>query len=64
MAEFNYPPGTKRDDVINDLITDDHFKEVQLKQWGYERINGKNLVQDADDLVNLYLKICKEFPEG
>jgi len=27
------------------------------------RINGINLVQDADDLVNLYLKIAKKFPE-
>jgi len=32
-----------------------------LKQFNYMRINGINLVQDADELVNLYLKIAKKF---
>lgn len=64
MAEFNYPPGTKRKDVIDDLIPNEKFMEVVFKQWSYDRIQGKNLIQDADDLTNLYLKICKEFPES
>ena len=55
MADFNFPPGTKREDA--------DLKEVVLKQFNYMRIKGINLVQDADDLVNLYLKICKAFEE-
>ena len=38
-------------------------EEVVLKQLNYMRIKGINLVQDADDMVNLYLKICKQFDE-
>ena len=59
----NFPEGTKRKDVIEELIDHDDIKQVVLKQWNYMRINGINLVQDADDLVNLYLKIAKKFPE-
>ena len=32
--------------------------------FNYMRIKGINLVQDADDMVNLYLKICKAFEEA
>ena len=59
----NFPEGTKRKDVIEELIDHDDIRQVVLKQWKYMRINGINLVQDADDLVNLYLKIAKKFPE-
>ena len=45
------------------MIDDEQFKEVVLKQLNYMRIKGINLVQDADDMVNLYLKICKQFDE-
>ena len=41
----------------------DDMREIVLKQFNYMRIKGINLVQDADDLVNLYLKIAKKFPE-
>lgn len=57
----NFPEGTKREDAINEIIDDEQFKEVVLKQLNYMRIKGINLVQDADDMVNLYLKICKQF---
>lgn len=63
MSEFNFPDGTRREDAINELIDDEQFKEMVLKQLNYMRIKGINLVQDADDMVNLYLKICKAFDE-
>ena len=63
MSDFNFPPGTKRADAIDELITDGDLKEIVLKQFNYMRIKGINLVQDADDLVNLYLKICQAFDE-
>lgn len=56
-----FPEGTKREDAIDELIDDEQFKEVVLKQLNYMRIKGINLVQDADDMVNLYLKITKQF---
>ena len=59
----NFPEGTKRKDVIEELIDHDDIREVFLKQFNYMRINGINLVQDADDLVNIYLNIAKKFPE-
>jgi hypothetical protein len=59
----NFPEGTKRSEVIDELIDHDDVREIVLKQLNYMRINGINLVQDADDLVNLYLKIAKKFPE-
>jgi len=59
----NFPEGTKRSEVIDELIDHDDIREIVLKQFNYMRINGINLVQDADDLVNLYLKIAKKFPE-
>ena len=58
-----FPEGTKREEAINELISDTDFKEVMLKQLNYMRIKGINLVQDADDMVNLYLKITKQLPE-
>ena len=58
-----FPEGTKREDAIKELIDDEQFKEVVLKQLNYMRIKGINLVQDADDMVNLYLKICKQFDD-
>ena len=65
MSEIldNFPEGTKRKDVIDELVDHDDVREIVLKQFNYMRINGINLVQDADDLVNLYLKIAKKFPE-
>ena len=59
----NFPEGTKRTEVIDELIDHDDVREIVLKQFNYMRINGINLVQDADDLVNLYLKIAKKFPK-
>jgi hypothetical protein len=59
----NFAEGTKRSQVIDELIDHDDVREIVLKQFNYMRINGINLVQDADDLVNLYLKIAKKFPE-
>ena len=59
----NFTDGTKRKQVIEELIDHDDIREIVLKQFNYMRINGINLVQDADDLVNLYLKIAKKFPE-
>ena len=58
-----FPDGTKREDAINELIDDEKFKETVLKQLNYMRIKGINLVQDADDMVNMYLKICKQFDD-
>jgi len=58
-----FPEGTKREEAINELISDNDFKEVMLKQLNYMRIKGINLVQDADDMVNLYLKITKQLPQ-
>ena len=57
----NYPEGTSRKDVLDDIIDHDEIRLIVLKQFNYMRINGINLVQDADDLVNLYLKISKDF---
>jgi hypothetical protein len=57
----NYPEGTSRKDVLDDIIDHDDIRLIVLKQFNYMRINGINLVQDADDLVNLYLKISKDF---
>ena len=48
---------------MDELIDHDDIREIVLKQFNYMRINGINLVQDADDLVNLYLKIAKKFPQ-
>jgi len=61
MNILKFPDGTKREDAIDELIDDEQFKETVLKQFNYMRIKGINLVQDADDMVNLYLKICKQF---
>ena len=61
MEELKFPDGTKREDAVNELIDDEEFKEMVLKQLNFMRIKGTNLVQDADDMVNLYLKICKSF---
>ena len=63
MEDLRFPDGTKREDAVNELIDDEQFKEMVLKQFNYLRIKGINLVQDADDMVNLYLKICKAFDE-
>jgi hypothetical protein len=63
MSEINFPEGTKREDAVNELIDDEQFKEMVLKQFNYMRIKGINLVEDADDMVNLYLKICKALDE-
>jgi|TARA_A100001388_G_scaffold265694_1_gene238106 hypothetical protein len=63
MEDLRFPDGTKREDAVNELIDDEQFKEMVLKQFNYMRIKGINLVQDADDMVNLYLKICKAFDE-
>ena len=57
----NFPEGTSRKAVIDELIDHDDVREIVLKQFNYMRINSINLVQDADDLVNLYLKIAKKF---
>tara|TARA_Y100001937_G_C7053700_1_gene300364 strand:+ start:62 stop:262 length:201 start_codon:yes stop_codon:yes gene_type:complete len=57
----NYPEGTSRENVLDDVIDHDDVRLIVLKQFNYMRINGINLVQDADDLVNLYLKISKDF---
>ena len=57
-----FPEGTKREDAIDELIDHDDVRAIVLKQFNYMRINGINLVQDADDLVNLYLKIAKKVP--
>ncbi len=57
----NYPEGTSRKAVLDDIIDHDELRLIVLKQFNYMRINGINLVQDADDLVNLYLKISKDF---
>jgi len=63
MEELKFPDGTKREDAVNELIDDEQFKEMVLKQFNFMRIKGINLVQDADDMVNLYLKICKALEE-
>ena len=59
----NFPEGTNRYQVMDELIDHDDIREIVLKQFNYMRINGINLVQDSDDLVNLYLKIAKKFPQ-
>ena len=60
---INFPEGTSMKAVIVELIDLDDVRDIVLKQFNYMRINGINLVQDADDLVNLYLKIAKKFPQ-
>ena len=60
---MNYPDGFKRLDAIDAEIDDTVFKEGIIKQLNYMRIEGINLVDDADDLVNQYLQICKALPE-
>ena len=52
-----------KEKTLFELIDDEAFKETVLKQFNYMRIKGINLVQDADDMVNLYLKITKQFDE-
>ena len=59
---YNFPQGTKRKDLIDELIDHDDVREIGSTQFNYMRINGINLVHDADDLVNLYLKIAKKYP--
>jgi len=38
------------------------FMEAVLEQMNSLRMQKVNLVQDMDDLVNDYLKICKKYP--
>jgi len=38
------------------------FMEAILEQMNSLRMQKVNLVQDMDDLVNDYLKICKKYP--
>tara|TARA_B100001996_G_scaffold334042_1_gene283958 strand:+ start:598 stop:810 length:213 start_codon:yes stop_codon:yes gene_type:complete len=57
----NYPEGTRRKDVLDDIIDHDDIRYIVLKQFNYMRIKGINLVEDADEMVNLYLKITKDF---
>ncbi len=57
----NFPEGTSRKQVIEELIDHDDVREIVLKQFNYMRINSITLVQDSYDLVNLYLKIAKKF---
>ncbi len=40
----------------------DHFMEAILEQMNSLRMQKVNLVQDMDDLVNGYLKVCKKYP--
>lgn len=40
-----------------------NFIELMLKQMNYQRMNGVNLIDDVDKLVNWYLWICKKYPE-
>jgi len=60
---MKYPEGFKRLDALDAEIDETVFMEVMLKQLNYMRIEGINLVEDADDLVNQYLQICKALPE-
>ena len=40
MTEIpEFPPGTKREDAIDELISDGDLKEVVLKQSEFELIN-------------------------
>ena len=41
----NFPEGTKRQDVIDELIDHDDVRAIVLKQFNYMRINGINLEQ-------------------
>lgn len=38
------------------------FMEAVLEQMNSLRMQKVNLVQDMDDLVNDYLKVCKKYP--
>jgi hypothetical protein len=40
----------------------DFFMEAILEQMNSMRMKGTNLVQDMDELVNGYLKVCKKYP--
>ena len=40
MDELKFPDGTKREDAVNELIDDEQFKEMVLKQFNYMRIKG------------------------
>lgn len=40
-----------------------NFIELVLKQMNYQRMNGVDLIDDLDKLVNWYLWICKKYPE-
>ena len=52
MSDFNFPPGTKRADAIDELITDGDLKEIVLKQFNYMRIKGINLVKKKLKIKN------------
>ena len=43
-------------------IDDAKFKEAVLDQMNSLRLQKVNLVQDMDDILNEYLKICKKYP--
>ena len=60
---MKYTEGFKRLDALDAESDETVFMEVRLKQLNYMRIEGINLIEDADDLVNQYLQICKELPE-
>jgi len=44
-------------------IDETNFMELVLKQMNYQRMNGVDLIDDLDKLVNWYLWICKKYPE-
>ena len=35
MDELKFPDGTKREDAVDELIDDEQFKEMVLKQFNY-----------------------------
>ena len=43
-------------------IDDAKFKEAVLDQMNSLRLQKVNLVDDMDDILNDYLKVCKKFP--
>ena len=48
--------------VITDIVLYEHIEKPYVTAR-ISFVDEANLVQDADDLVNLYLKIAKKFPE-
>ena len=49
--------------VAMQTIDSTYVLELLLKQFNYQRMNGVDLIDDLDKLVNWYLWLCKKHPK-